>query len=152
MFLTDSAHGLLPLTGSSSRSTQLHNTTACLSIHCQSATTTVMQPTAGTRKTFTQSLPIFVGIITSTKEVMFLSLFVCLLATLRKNFQTDLHEVFREGWQWANEQMIKFWWRSGSRIRNCMDLDPCPYPYYDTGKTCLGGSMHCPSTSSSSFI
>jgi len=39
-------------------------------------------------------------------------LFVWLLATLRKNFQTDFHEIFREGWQWANEQMIKFQWRS----------------------------------------
>jgi len=29
---------------------------------------------------------------------------VCLLATLRKNFPTDLHENFREGWQWASEQ------------------------------------------------
>jgi len=37
------------------------------------------------------------------------NLFVCLLATLGKNFQMDLHEIFREGWQWANEQMIKFW-------------------------------------------
>jgi len=26
----------------------------------------------------------------------------------------DLHDIFMEGWQWANEQMIKFWWRSGS--------------------------------------
>jgi len=42
---------------------------------------------------------------------------VCLLATLRKNFRMDLHEIFREGWQWANEQMVKCWWRSGSRIR-----------------------------------
>jgi len=42
---------------------------------------------------------------------------VCLLATLRKNCRTDLHDIFREGWQWAIEQMIKFWWRSGSRIR-----------------------------------
>ena len=39
---------------------------------------------------------------------------VCLSATLRKNFQTDLHEIFREGWQWASEQNIKFWWRSVS--------------------------------------
>jgi len=31
-------------------------------------------------------------------------LYVCLLATLRKNFPTDLHEIFSEGWQWANEQ------------------------------------------------
>jgi len=26
------------------------------------------------------------------------------------------------------------------------DLDQ--YPYHDTGKTCLGGGMHCPSTTS----
>jgi len=44
---------------------------------------------------------------------------VCLLATLRRNLQTDLQEIFREGWQWANEQkqMIKFSWQSGSEIR-----------------------------------
>ena len=59
------------------------------------------------------SKPIYL-FLTSAKEVMFSSLFVCLLATLRKNFRTDLHEIFREGWQWANEQTIKFWWRSGS--------------------------------------
>jgi len=34
-------------------------------------------------------------------------LFVCLLATLRKNFLTDLHEIFREGLQWAVGQQIK---------------------------------------------
>ena len=28
---------------------------------------------------------------------------VWLLATLHKNFQTDLHETFSKGWQWANE-------------------------------------------------
>jgi len=39
---------------------------------------------------------------------------VCLLATLCKSFQTDLRESFREGWQWAIEQVIKFWWWSGS--------------------------------------
>jgi len=35
-------------------------------------------------------------------------LYVCLLATLRKDLQMDLHEIFREGWQWTSEQMIKF--------------------------------------------
>jgi len=39
---------------------------------------------------------------------LFVCLSVCLLAILRKKFPTDLHEIFREGWQWANEQMIKF--------------------------------------------
>jgi len=43
-------------------------------------------------------------------------LYVCLLVTLRKNFQVDLYEIFREGRQWANEQVIKFWWRSSSWI------------------------------------
>ena len=42
---------------------------------------------------------------------------VCLLATLRKNFRTDLHEIFREGCQWTSDQTIKFWLRSESRIR-----------------------------------
>jgi len=45
----------------------------------------------------------FHTVVTSAKEVMFSSLFVCLsvclLATLRKNFWTGLHEIFREGWQ-----------------------------------------------------
>ena len=45
---------------------------------------------------------------------------VCLLATLRKNLQTDLHEIFR-------------------------DPDTDMDPYHDTGKMCLGGGMHCPS-------
>ena len=31
---------------------------------------------------------------------------VCLLATLRKNVRTDLHEIFREGWQWTNEKLF----------------------------------------------
>jgi len=43
---------------------------------------------------------------------MFWSLFVCLLATVRKNFRTDLHEIFREGWQWASKQMLTFSCRS----------------------------------------
>ena len=62
---------------------------------------------------------------------LYVCLTVCLLATLRKNFRTDLHEIFLEGWQWANEQTITFWWRSGSRIRvRIRDPDR------DTGKDC----------------
>ena len=44
------------------------------------------------------------------------SLFVCLLATLCTNFRTDLHAIFTEGWQWANEQMVKFGWQSYHRL------------------------------------
>jgi len=44
---------------------------------------------------------------------------VCLSATLHKSVQTYLHESSREGWQWANEQMIKFRWRSV--IRQCTE-------------------------------
>jgi len=57
-----------------------------------------------------------VKLITFNKgdNIVVLCLFDCLLATLRKNFGMDLHEIFREGWQWASEQMTKFWWRSGS--------------------------------------
>ena len=51
----------------------------------------------------------------------FVCLSVCLLATLRKNFGTDLHEIFREGWQRASEQITKIWWRSvsPSGFRDC---------------------------------
>jgi len=41
--------------------------------------------------------------------IVVVCLFVCLLAILRKNFQTNLHEIVREGWQWVNGQMTKFW-------------------------------------------
>ena len=41
-------------------------------------------------------------------------MFVCLLATLCKNVLTDFHEIFREGWQWVDEQLTKVWWLSGS--------------------------------------
>jgi len=33
---------------------------------------------------------------------------VCLLATLRKNFRTDLHKIFTEGRQWGSEQVLNF--------------------------------------------
>ena len=59
---------------------------------------------------------------------------VCLLATLRNNFLMDLHEIFGEGWQWAVNKRLNF---GGN-----------PHPYCETGKTCLGGGMHCPSASS----
>ena len=74
---------------------------------------------------------------------LFVCLSVCLLATLRKNSRTDLREIFREGWQWATKQIVKFWWRSRSI--------PNPDPDYGSvsrrGKTCLGGCMHCPNAS-----
>jgi len=34
-------------------------------------------------------------------------LYVCLLEALRKNFRTDLHEIFREGWLWPMNKMIR---------------------------------------------
>jgi len=95
--------------------------------------------------------PVF--IITSAKKdivIVVVCRFVRLLATLRENFRTDLHEIFWEGWQRASEQKIKFCWRSGSliRIRIDSDTDTDLDLYRDTSKTCLGGSMHRPSASS----
>ena len=48
---------------------------------------------------------IILVIFTSAKEIMFSLLFVCLLATLRKNSGTDLHKIIRDGWpmnKWLN--------------------------------------------------
>jgi len=49
---------------------------------------------------------------------------VCLSVSyqLHKNCRPDLHEIFREGWQWATEKTITFWWRfiSPSEDRDCL--------------------------------
>jgi len=42
---------------------------------------------------------------------------VCLSVSNFVQKLPDLHEIFREGWQLANEQTTKFWWRSRRRIR-----------------------------------
>jgi len=85
------------------------------------------------------------AIVTSFKGVFRRCLFGCLSATLRKNFRPDLHEFFRDGWKWADEQN-KFWWRPDQ------DPDTNPGtdhdPDRDTGKTCLDGGMHYHSASS----
>ena len=40
--------------------------------------------------------------------IVVVCLFVCLsVCPLRKGSRTDLHEILREGWQWASEQMVK---------------------------------------------
>jgi len=76
-----------------------------------------------------------------------------------------LYVIFREAWQWTNKQVTKFRWRSGSpsgyrdcfRIRHYWEIRKVvnghrsaahtDLPYGDTGKTYLGGSMHCPCAS-----
>jgi len=56
-------------------------------------------------------------VFASAKEVMLSLFFVCICLPV-SNFAQKLSIwfawIFREGWQWANEQTIKFWWRSGS--------------------------------------
>ena len=62
----------------------------------------------GPHSIFLLSFPLIFDFITSAKEVLFLMcLSVCLLATLCRNFQIDLQETFRVGWQWASQQMIR---------------------------------------------
>ena len=76
-------------------------------------------------------------VIASAKEVMFSSLFVCLFVSNFVQKLPDLHEIFREGWQWASELRIKFWCRSRSWIRiririatlvRCALADVCAVP------------------------
>jgi len=62
---------------------------------------------------------------------------VCLSVSNFAQKHVDLHESFRQGWQWAKEQMIIF-------LVAIQIMDPdC-----DTGKTCLGRGMLCFSASS----
>jgi len=50
----------------------------------------------------------FGAIITSAKDICNRRLSVCLFATLRKNFRTHLHEIFREGWHGPMNKWLNF--------------------------------------------
>jgi len=118
-----------------------------------------------------QGRNVFVGVCLSV------CLSVCLLASLLKNFRTNLHEILSEGLQWANEKMIKFWWRSGSpldtgivfrmrhhwKIRKVVSTDcaaqrtACTsrhrHSNYDViTSPAFGRAVNCISTSSSIFV
>jgi len=43
-------------------------------------------------------------------------LFVCLSIGLLANLWTDFYEIFWRGRAWLKDQVIQFWWRSGSRF------------------------------------
>ena len=45
-------------------------------------------------------------------------LFVCLSVGLLANLWTDFDEIFWRGRAWLKDQVIQFWWRSGSRFRS----------------------------------
>ena len=92
---------------------------------------------------------------------MFSSLFVCLLATLRKNFRTDLHEIFRDGWitVWIQGLFSGFVtagrygkWYQPTEQRDAavlgMQYSRHHRSNYDViTSSALGGCMHCPSAS-----
>jgi len=60
--------------------------------------------------------PLVTIVITSAKEYVFVV--VCLtVSNLVQKFPNRFAWNFREGWQWASEQIINFWWRSKSQIR-----------------------------------
>ena len=48
----------------------------------------------------------FLNYLRQGRYVIVVCLSVCLLATLHKNFQTDLHEIFREGWPRAGSGAV----------------------------------------------
>ena len=47
---------------------------------------------------------------------LFVCLFVCLSVGLLANLWTDFDEIFWSGRAWLKDQVIQFWWRSGSRF------------------------------------
>ena len=47
---------------------------------------------------------------------LFVCLFVCLSVGLLANLWTDYDEIFLRGRAWIKDQVIQFWWRSGSRF------------------------------------
>jgi len=66
---------------------------------------------------------------------LFACLFVCLpVSNFAQKVSTNLHDIFREVGNGPRNKLLNF---SGD-----------PVPDRDTGKTCLGRGMHCPSASS----
>ena len=59
-------------------------------------------------------------VITSAKEggyvFSLVCLSVCLSVGLLANLWTDFDEIFWRGRAWLKDQVIQFWWRSGSRF------------------------------------
>jgi len=47
---------------------------------------------------------------------LFVCLSVCLSVRLLANLWTDFDEIFWRGRAWLKDQVIQFWWRSGSRF------------------------------------
>ena len=73
-------------------------------------------------------------------------LFVCLLVTLHQNFRTDLHEMKFSG-KVGNGPVNKWLNFVGDPDRRSV----WTVSRY-TGKTCLGGGMHCSSASSCAYF
>jgi len=108
------------------------------------------------------------GLLSPPRRICFRHcLSACLLANLRENFRTDFHEIFTEDWQSANEQTIKFWWRSGSSsgYRDCFpDLSllgdkekwstdkSAAHTDSPDGSTSKGRGMQCPTASTSVWV
>jgi len=66
---------------------------------------------------------------------LFVCLFVCLtVSNFAQKVSTNLRDIFREVGNGPRNKLLNF---SGD-----------PVPDRDTGKTCLGRGMHCPSASS----
>jgi len=97
---------------------------------------------------------------------MFSSLFVCLLATLCKNFRTDLHEISRKVGSGPVNKRLNFGgdpnnsphtgivfrichhWEVQKVVNGHKSAAHTDSPDGGSGKTCLGGGMHCPNASS----
>jgi len=66
------------------------------------------------------SIIIIIIIITSAEEGGYVfgavCLSVCLSVGLLANLRTDYDEIFWRGRAWLKDQVIQFWWRSGSRF------------------------------------
>jgi len=57
---------------------------------------------------------LFVCLFVCLSVCLFVCLFVCLSAGLLANLWTDFDEIFWRGRAWLKDQVIQFWWRSGS--------------------------------------
>ena len=70
-------------------------------------------------------------------------LFVCLSVGLLANLWTDFDEIFWRGRAWLKDQVIQFWWQSGSRFESGSPKSEIRILQIGGGLCSLSASSYC---------
>jgi len=82
------------------------------------------------------------GLFVCLSVCLFVCLSVCLSVGLLANLWTDFDEIFWRGRAWLKDQVIQFWWRSGSRFGSGSPKSEIRILRISGGLCCLSISSH----------